>query len=89
MAKKPPAIEVSEEQVLWFRARRGHLAGPGAPDAATAARAIIGAQSQQLPPSLLALSLRTKGRPTARTIRMELLESRTLVRTWVRWAGQT
>ncbi len=26
-------IEVTEDQVLYFRARRGHLAGPGAPNA--------------------------------------------------------
>jgi hypothetical protein len=58
-------IEVTEEQVLYFRACRGHLVGPGAANATVAAGAIIGAQSQQLPTSLHALSLRTKGRPTA------------------------
>ncbi len=75
-------IEVTEEQVLYFRARRGHLAGPGATNAVAAARAIIGAQSQQLPPSLLALSLRTKGRPTAAKLSAAILASRKLVRTW-------
>ncbi len=76
-------LEVTEDQVLWFRARRGHLAGPGAPDAAAAARAIIGAQSQQLSPSLLALSQRTAGRPTAAALELSLLEEpRELVRTW-------
>ena len=74
---------LDEEQVLFFRATRGHLVGPGAADSATAARALIGAQSQQLGPSLLALSLRTKGRPTARALETELFEApRTLVRTW-------
>ncbi len=75
-------IEVTEDQVLFFRARRGHLAGPGAANAVAAARAIVGAQSQQLPPSLLALSMRTKGRPTAARLKKDILASRTLVRTW-------
>lgn len=76
-------IEVSEDQVLYFRSRRGHLAGAGATDVAAAASAIIGAQSQQLPPSLLALSMRTKGRPTAAKIKSQLLgSSPKLVRTW-------
>jgi PAS domain S-box-containing protein len=77
------AVSVSEEQVLWFRARRGHLAGPGAADVTAAARTVLGAQAQQLPPALLALSLRTKGRPAAKEIESRLLEApRTLVRTW-------
>ncbi len=76
-------VELTEDQVLYFRARRGHLAGPGAPDAVAAARAIIGAQSQQLPPSLLALSMRTAGRPTAAKLKSQLLRSSSrLVRTW-------
>ena len=75
-------IEVTEDQVLYFRARRGHLAGPGAANAVAAARAIVGAQWQQLPPSLLALSMRTKGRPTAARLKKDILASRTLVRTW-------
>ena len=76
-------MELTEDQVLFFRARRGHLAGPGAPNAVAAARAIIGAQSQQLAPSLLALSMRTKGRPTATKLKEQLLKSPALlVRTW-------
>lgn len=76
-------VEVSEAQALWFRARRGHLAGPGAGSPIEAARAIIGAQSQQLPPSLLALSLRTKGRPRAAMLEDQLFGERpALVRTW-------
>ncbi len=75
-------IEVTEEQVLYFRARRGHLAGPGAPSPVAAARAIIGAQSQQLPPAMLALSARCRGRPTAANIKAQLLATRRLVRTW-------
>ncbi len=83
MAKKPSTIQVTENQVLYFRARRGHLAGPGAPTAVASARAILGAQAQQLSPALLALSLRTKGRPTATAIREQLLDTpRRLVRTW-------
>jgi hypothetical protein len=76
-------VELSEEQVLYFRARRGHLVGPGAGSPREAARAILGAQAQQLPPALLALSLRTKGRPSAAAIMTELFEPpRSLVWTW-------
>ena len=83
MPKQPPTLQLTEEQVLYFRARRGHLAGPGAPTAVAAARAILGAQAQQLPPALLALSLRTKGRPTATALTRQLLRApRSLVRTW-------
>ena len=83
MAARTKTHEVSEEQVLWFRARRGHLAGPGAESAAAAAGAIIGAQAQQLPPSLHALSMRTAGRPTAADLKAQLLEApRRLVRIW-------
>lgn len=83
MPPTPPPLALTEEQVLFFRARRGHLAGRGAPDVAAAARAILGAQSQQLPPSLLALSLRTAGRPAATEIKERLSGAgRELVRTW-------
>lgn len=76
-------LDVSEEQVRYFRARRGHLAGAGAPNAVRAARALIGAQSQQLGPSLLALSLRTRGRPTADALTAMLLAPPPkLLRTW-------
>lgn len=75
-------IVVDEERTLWFRARRGHLAGPGARDVAAAASTILGAQSQQLGPSLWALALRTKGRPTRTAVRRALFDERALVRTW-------
>ena len=76
-------LRLTEDQVLFFRAKRGHLAGPGATSPVAAARALIGAQSQQLAPSLLALSLRTKGRPTGRALETQLFEApRKLVRTW-------
>ncbi len=79
----PKPVQSSEEQVLWFRARRSHLAGPGAKDAVEAARAILGAQAQQLAPALLALSQRTKGRPTAKALEARILGAkRDLVRTW-------
>ncbi len=74
---------MSEEQVLFFRALRSGLAGPGSPDAVTTARTILGAQSQQLSPGLLALSQRTVGRPTATALARHLFEEpRHLVRTW-------
>jgi len=77
------ALTLSEDQVRWFRARRGHLIGPGAPDAVAAARELLGAQSQVLEPSLHALSLRTAGRPTAAALKALLFEApRSLVRTW-------
>ena len=83
MGGRHPAVDVSEDHVLFFRARRGHLAGPGASDPTSASRAILGAQAQQLPPALLALSMRTKGRPTAAALSEHLVEPpRTLVRTW-------
>ena len=76
-------VRVNEEQVLFFRACRGHLAGDGAATLPEAARAILGAQSQQLQPSLLALSLRTASRPTASEVRSAVFgESKSLVRTW-------
>jgi hypothetical protein len=76
-------VSVSEDQALFFRATRGHLAGPGASSVTEAARSIIGAQSQQLQPSLLALSMRTANRPTAAEVRSAIFgQSRTLVRTW-------
>ncbi len=83
MAKKSDVVELTENQILFFRARRGHLAGAGTQDASLASRAIIGAQSQQLGPSLLALSMRMKDRPTAAALKKRMLESpREIVRTW-------
>ncbi|MFH2006739.1 MAG: crosslink repair DNA glycosylase YcaQ family protein [bacterium] len=83
MPKTTAPLELTEEQALYFRSRRGHLTGPGATDAPAAARAILGAQSQQLAPSLRALSMRMEGRPTASALTAELLEPpRRLVRTW-------
>ena len=77
------ALELEEESVLWFRARRTLLAGGGAPDAVSAARTVLGAQSQQLGPSLHALSLRTRTRPSAEELTRQILEPpRDLVRTW-------
>jgi hypothetical protein len=65
-------LELEEESVLWFRARRTLLAGGGAPDAVSAARTVLGAQSQQLGPSLHALSLRTSTRPSAEELAAHL-----------------
>ena len=83
MPKNVKALELSEEQVLFFRAVRCQLAGRGAPDSAAAARAILGAQAQVQAPGLLALSQRTAGRPTAAALERALLhEGRGLARTW-------
>lgn len=68
---------------MAFRARRGYLLGAGAKDAVTAARDILGAQSQQLGPSLFALSQRTRHRPTHTQLEEMLFgEDASLVRTW-------
>lgn len=77
------AVSVSVAQVRWFRAVRSHLVGPGAASVTAAASDLLGAQSQQVAPSLHALSLRTASRPTAAEVSAALLEPpRTLVRTW-------
>ncbi len=80
----PPAtLTVTEEQVLWFRARRCCLAGAGAPDAATAARAVVGIQAQKASSALLGLSQRIASRPTADELAAPLRNPpRSLVRTW-------
>lgn len=76
-------LRLTEDQVLYFRNRRRHPSGPGASDAPSAARAMMGAQSQQLNPSLLALSMRMKDRPAAASLKKRLLEPpREMVRTW-------
>lgn len=76
-------LELTEDQVLWFRARRTHLAGPGGDDVRATAYDILGAQAQQEAAGLLALCLRTKGRPTADEIRPRLHDDgRDLVRVW-------
>lgn len=83
MAARPSALHLTEDQILYFRARRGHLAGPGAPSIEAAARDMLGAQAQQIAPALLALSQRTAGRPTAAEIHARITDApRTLVRTW-------
>ncbi|MDP6763681.1 MAG: winged helix DNA-binding domain-containing protein [Planctomycetota bacterium] len=76
-------MELQEEQVLWFRARRGHLAGQGAPDPGAAARATVGVQAQQEAPALLGISQRTASRPSAAELATALRTGpRELVRTW-------
>ncbi len=75
-------IEVTEAQVRAFRSVRGHLAGPGAPDAATAARDVVGIQAQVEGPAWWAVSLRTASRPTAAALAQAWQTGRTLIRTW-------
>ncbi len=76
------SIDVTPESVRYFRARRSHLAGPGAPDLASCARDIVGAQAQVETCALHALSLRTAGRPDADQVSRALLDEHALVRTW-------
>lgn len=75
---------IHEDAALYFRARRSHLVGPGAPSPTAAAAAILGAQAQQEMPALFAISQRTKGRPTAVEVREEMIVRRppALLRTW-------
>lgn len=75
-------MRLSEEQVLNFRARRGHLSGPGAGTPAEAARAVVGIQAQVEPAGWWATAMRTRGRPTAAEIDHEVYGARTLIRTW-------
>lgn len=80
-------LTVTEDQALWFRARRGHLAGKGAADEVEVVRAVLGVQAQLLGPALWAVALRTRARsgarPTAAAVETALMEApRTLVRTW-------
>lgn len=83
MATSRESITLTEEQVLFFRAQRQFLAGPGAPDLATAAHAIVGAQTQQIEPGVLALSMRVSEPPTLAEMKSHLFEGpRSLVRTW-------
>ncbi len=74
-------LELSEEQVLAFRLRRSVL--QTAPDAASAAKRMLGAQGQNQAPGLWSLALRCAEPPTAAELQKQLLQPpRQLVRTW-------
>lgn len=75
-------MKLSERQVLSFRARRGHLSGPGAPSLAAAARAVVGIQAQVEGAAWWSLAMRTAGRPQAAAVDHEVYSARSLVRTW-------
>ena len=81
MAKKA-ALDLTAEQVRYFRARRSHLVGDGARDPATCAREILGAQAQVHTCALHAISLRTENRPSAADIEREIFDNHTMIRTW-------
>jgi len=82
METRDKSLKLSEEQALFFRSRRGFLV-EGASTVAQCARDILGLQSQQLAPGLLALSQRLNTRPTAAELQDHLFaESRDLVRLW-------
>lgn len=76
------AIEATVDHIRWFRARRSHLVGAGAADPVAAARAILGAQAQQLPQGVWALAARTAGRPSAASVRALVCERPALIRAW-------
>jgi hypothetical protein len=76
------ALTLEPDQVRWFRARQTGLAQSLA-DLASAARASVGIQSQQLAPSLWGLAQRTDGCPSAAEVQAALFEEpRSLIRTW-------
>ncbi len=75
-------MQLSERQILNFRARRGHLSGPGAASPAAVAKAVVGIQAQVETAAYWSVSLRTEGRPSAEAIGHEVFEARSLVRTW-------
>ena len=75
-------LDVTEEQVLYFRALRGGLAGRGAATPEAAASSLLGGQAQLEAPALKALSQRTANRPTAEALKTALWQERTLIRTW-------
>lgn len=75
-------MRLTEKQVLSFRARRGHLEGPGAASPAEAARAVVGIQAQVESAAWWSVAMRTAGRPTAAEIDHQVFEKRSLVRTW-------
>ncbi len=50
---------VTDERALALRARRHHLAGPGAPAPTAAARAAVGIQAQVVAPALWSLAMGT------------------------------
>lgn len=75
-------LEVTEEQVLYFRAMRGGLLKQGLSSPQAAAGALLGAQAQIENPALLGLSQRVTERPTAEALKTQLWEERSLIRTW-------
>ncbi len=76
-------LRVGTAQVLAFRLRRQGLTAGGHGDVVAAARAVVGAQSQQEGASVHGLAARTAGFPTARDVAEALRsEPRSLVRTW-------
>lgn len=81
------ALTLDADRVLYFRARRSHLAGDGAGSVEQAARAILGAQAQQVPPALFALAQRARparggDMPSAEEVASALYQGRRLVHTW-------
>ena len=81
MSKKA-ALDLTAEQVRYFRARRSHLVGDGAKAPATCAKELLGAQAQVHTCALHAISLRTAGRPSAADIEREIFDAHTMLRTW-------
>lgn len=75
-------MRLSEDQVLHFRARRGHLSGAGAASPAAAARAVVGIQAQVESAAFWSVAMRTEGRPSAEAVGHEVLGARRLIRTW-------
>lgn len=75
-------LAIDADQALGFRLGRHHLQGPGAPDAATAARAIVGIQAQEASAAAWSLATRLGAPPTAADARGLFETSTAVVRTW-------
>ncbi len=75
------AIEVTDEGLRAFRARRGMLRGEGAPNLEACARRLLGAQAQVEACALHALAMRTAG-ATVADVSDAIATDRALVRTW-------
>jgi hypothetical protein len=75
------SIEVTDEGLRAFRARRGMLRGEGAPDLTSCAHRLLGAQAQVEACALHALAMRTAG-ATVDDVSDAIATSRALVRTW-------
>ncbi len=83
MAQEVAVVDLSEEQIRWFRQVRSGLAAPAYADPETAAVALAGVQAQILSASAIAIWNRVAaGADTYLEFAHRLHERRTLIRLW-------